>query len=89
MPNEILVRIGASVATHFDLKDYTSLSMVSKRWKHLLVDSKTTVAEIIRIRLLQSRTMEDGADAIRTLPQLNTYETIVKQGRQSVSLYLD
>ena len=79
MPNEILVRIGASVATHFDLRDYISLSMVSKRWKHLLVDSKTTVAEIIRIRLLQSRTMDDGTDAIRTLPQLNTYETIVKQ----------
>lgn len=79
LPNELLVRIGASVAKLFDLRDYISLSMVSKRWKHLLVDSKTTVAEIIRIRLLRLRSNEDGVVAIRTLQQLNVYETIRKQ----------
>ena len=83
LPEEILVRIGTSVAKLCGIRDFVSLSLVSKRMKRLLIDSEATIADVIRIRakrINQSSFVSSPIKPmkIRTLEQLTFFETVVR-----------
>jgi len=90
LPDEILVKIGMSVARVCDIKDFVSLSSCSKRLKMLLLDSEPTVSKVIRIRtsmiessqppLLASCSPKTQpiSESVRTLQQLEFCESVAR-----------
>lgn len=53
LPDDILTRIGTHVGKLCGIKDFLALSSTSKRFKRLLMDSESTVSEVIHIRTSQ------------------------------------
>ncbi len=90
LPDAILVRIGISVAELCGLGDFRSLSLTSKHFYGLLMDSKETVtiSEIIRIRTIEEEESSNNKIwlpsyslrplRLRTLQQLALYESLKK-----------
>ena len=88
LPDAILVRIGTSVAELCGLEDFLSLSLTSKHFYGLLMDSKETISEVIRVKTIKGE--ESSANKIwlpsyslrplrlRTLKQLALYESLKK-----------
>ena len=52
LPDDVIVRIGTSVAKLCGIQDLVFLSRASKRLKKILVDSQENLTEIIRVRTL-------------------------------------
>ncbi len=90
LPDAILVRIGISVAELCGLGDFLSLSLTSKHFYGLVMDSKETVtiSEIIRIRTIEEEESSNNKIwlpsyslrplRLRTLQQLALYESLKK-----------
>jgi len=80
LPDEMLVRIGISVAKLCGIQEFISFSQVSKRMKRLLMDSEATLSNVIRVRIRQSTVPLSSVDAaaIRNLPQLAFFESLVQ-----------
>jgi len=82
LPDDIVVKIGKSVAKLCGLRDFVSLSRASKRLKRLLIDSEETVSDVIRIRIdcSYSSYFLSSPFAVRTLEQMGFYESCVAAG---------
>jgi hypothetical protein len=84
LPDDVIVRIGTSVAKLCGIQDLVFLSRASKRLKKILVDSQENLTEIIRVRTLGGCSMQLPSSSpatpmtqnISTLEQLAFYEIV-------------
>ena len=86
LPDDVLVRIGTSVAKLCGIKDYVTLSKTSRRINRLLMDKETTIPEVIRINTsiihrdssVNKLVVNSSLPPIETLEQLSFYEHAAK-----------
>jgi hypothetical protein len=83
LPDDVIVHIGKSVATFCGIQDFVCLSLTCKRFQKLMIDSKETVSEVIRIRTRTSLSDTSGMlmprpVSIHTLEQLSFYESVTR-----------
>lgn len=82
LPDDIVVKIGKTVAKFCGLRDFVFLSRASKRLKRLLTDSEETVSDVIRIRIdcSYSSYFLSSPCSVCTLEQMGFYESCVAAG---------